>query len=29
VRSLSGGMSTVTWWSACTPSSGDINGADW
>ncbi len=28
-RSVSAGVSSVTWWSACTPSGGEILGSDW
>jgi hypothetical protein len=29
VRSLSAAMSGDTWWTACTPDSGDVLGSDW
>jgi hypothetical protein len=29
VRSLPAGLSGATWWAACTPSGGEVLGADW
>jgi len=29
VRSVSGGVSAMTWWYACTPSGGEVLGTDW
>jgi prepilin-type N-terminal cleavage/methylation domain-containing protein len=29
VRNISAGLSTTTWWAACTPANGDILGSDW
>jgi prepilin-type N-terminal cleavage/methylation domain-containing protein/prepilin-type processing-associated H-X9-DG protein len=29
VRNISGAVSPQTWWGACTPAGGEVNGADW
>jgi hypothetical protein len=29
VRLLPSGMSPATWWAACTPAGGEVNGPDW